>query len=155
MLTARHLAWACAAALALASAAGAATVDESDLDTRTREVAKTLRCTVCQTENVWESGSPFAQQVRENIRERLQQGQSPEEIRAYFLSRYGDYILMQPPTRGVNWIVWIGPFVLLGVGGLLLYRSLSRWVAPASTAAPPVEPLDAASRSRIERELRS
>ncbi|HET8760777.1 MAG TPA: cytochrome c-type biogenesis protein, partial [Nitrospiria bacterium] len=126
---------------------------ESDLETRTREVAKTLRCTVCQTENVWESGSPFAQTVRANIRERLQQGQSPEEIRAYFLSRYGDYILMQPPTRGVNWIVWVGPFVLLAVGGVLLYRSLARWVTPA--APPPVQPLDEASRSRIERELHS
>ena len=155
MLTARRLAWVFVGVLTVSAAAHAATVDESDLDSRTREVAKTLRCTVCQTETVWESGSPFAQQVRENIRERLQQGQSPAEIRAYFLSRYGDYILMQPPTRGVNWIVWVGPFVLLGVGALLLYRSLSRWVAPASTVPPPVEPLDAASRSRIERELRS
>ncbi|MFZ5861510.1 MAG: cytochrome c-type biogenesis protein [Nitrospirota bacterium] len=155
MLTAHRLAWLFVCALAVASAAHAATVDESDLDTRTREVAKTLRCTVCQTENVWESGSPFAEQVRENVRERLRQGQSPEEIRAYFLSRYGDYILMQPPTRGVNWIVWIGPFALLGVGALLLYRSLSRWVTPTTAATPPVEPLDAASRSRIERELRS
>jgi cytochrome c-type biogenesis protein CcmH len=153
MLRAARLAWAFVGVLIVASAVGAATVDESDLDTRTREVAKTLRCTVCQTENVWESGSPFAQQVRANIRERLQQGHSPEEIRAYFLSRYGDYILMQPPTRGMNWIVWVGPFVLLGVGGILLYRSLSRWVTP--TAPPPAEPLDDAARSRIERELLS
>jgi cytochrome c-type biogenesis protein CcmH len=153
VLSTRRLAWAFAGALLLASTAGAATVDESDLETRTREVAKTLRCTVCQTENVWESGSPFAQTVRANIRERLQQGQSPEEIRAYFLSRYGDYILMQPPTRGVNWIVWVGPFVLLAVGGVLLYRSLARWVTPAAPA--PTQPLDDASRSRIERELHS
>lgn len=139
---------------ALSSPAVAATVDESDLDTRMREVAKTLRCTVCQTETMWESGSPFAQQVRENIRERLQQGQSPEEIRAYFLSRYGDYILMQPPTRGVNWLVWLGPFALLLVGGALLYRTLNRWVT--RTPVPPVvEPLDEPSRRRIERELHS
>lgn len=142
-----------AGSLAMAFSAVAATVDESDLDTRTREVAKTLRCTVCQTETVWESGSPFAGQVREAIRERLQQGQSPEQIREYFLSRYGDYILMQPPTRGVNWIVWIGPFVLLLGGALVLYRSLSRWVTPSAPA--PVEALDDVSRQRIERELRS
>jgi cytochrome c-type biogenesis protein CcmH len=139
--------------LAIASSVLAATVDESDLDIRTREVAKTLRCTVCQTETVWESGSPFAGQVRDAIRERLQQGQSPDEVRAYFLSRYGDYILMQPPTRGVNWVVWVGPFVLLLVGALLLYRSLSRWVTSPS-APQPVEPLDASARRRIERELR-
>ncbi len=153
MLTWWRSAWAVAAALAVATSVIAATVDESDLDTRTREVAKTLRCTVCQTETVWESGSPFAGQVRAAIRERLEQGQSAEEIRAYFLSRYGDYILMQPPTRGVNWIVWVGPFVLLLVGALLLYRSLTRWVRPPTPS--PVEPLDDASRQRIERELRS
>jgi len=145
--------WALVGTLAVASSVFAATVDESDLDTRTREVAKTLRCTVCQTENVWESGSPFAGQVRDAIRERLEQGQSAEEIRAYFLSRYGDYILMQPPTRGVNWIVWVGPFVLLVVGAWLLYRSLARWVTPPTPS--PVEPLDDVSRQRIERELRS
>lgn len=153
MLTRWHSAWMVAGSLAMAFSAVAATVDESDLDTRTREVAKTLRCTVCQTETVWESGSPFAGQVREAIRERLQQGQSPEQIRDYFLSRYGDYILMQPPTRGVNWIVWIGPFVLLLGGALVLYRSLSRWVTPSAPA--PVEALDDVSRQRIERELRS
>ncbi|MEW6683306.1 MAG: cytochrome c-type biogenesis protein [Nitrospirota bacterium] len=153
MLIPWRSAWAVAGALAVAASVLAATVDESDLDTRTREVAKTLRCTVCQTETVWESGSPFAGQVRDAIRERLQQGQTPDEIRAYFLSRYGDYILMQPPTRGVNWIVWVGPFVLLFVGGLILYRSLARWVTPS--LPPPAEPLDDASRQRIERELRS
>jgi cytochrome c-type biogenesis protein CcmH len=144
----------CGLLAALASFAVASTVDETELDIQTREVAKTLRCTVCQTESIWESGSPFARQVREHVRERLQQGQSPEEIRAYFLSRYGDYILMQPPTRGVNWIVWLGPFALLLVGGALLYRMLNRWVT--RTPVPPVvEPLDEPSRRRIERELHS
>lgn len=153
MLTLARIACAVALALASLSTAVAATVEESELDVRTREVAKTLRCTVCQTENIWESGSPFARQVRENIRERLAQGQSPEEIRSYFLSRYGDYILMQPPTRGVNWLVWVGPFILLLVGGALLYRTLTRWVA--ATALPAVEPLDEEARRRIERALRS
>ena len=140
--------------VALSSPAVAATVDETEIDIKTREVSKTLRCTVCQTETIWESGSPFANQVREAIRERLEQGQSADDVRAYFLSRYGDYIMMQPPTRGVNWLVWLGPFALLLVGGALLYRTLNRWVT--RTPVPPVvEPLDEPSRRRIERELRS
>ncbi|MBI3608526.1 MAG: cytochrome c-type biogenesis protein CcmH [Nitrospirae bacterium] len=139
---------------ALAFPAVAATIDETEIDVKTREVAKTLRCTVCQSESIWESGSPFARQVRENIRDRVEQGQSADEIRAYFLSRYGDYILMQPPARGVNWVVWIGPFVVLIVGGFFLYRTLNRWVA-STPAAQAVEPLDESSRKRIERELHS
>lgn len=130
-------------------------VNETPLDVQVREIAKTLRCTVCQTENIWESGAPLAKQMRNAIRERLAQGDSPDEIHAYFLSRYGDYILMQPPKRGVNWLIWIAPFVLLFVGGLFLYKEVKLWVKPPSDSPqeqPP--PLDLESRKRIERELR-
>lgn len=131
----------------------AATIDETDVDVKTREIAKTLRCTVCQTENIWESGAPLAQQMRDVVRERVKQGQSAEEIRAYFLSRYGDYILMQPPKRGMNWLIWAGPFALLLIGGVLLYREMSRWVThrPA-VPSEPLPPLDEESRRRLERE---
>src|SRR5690606_25917718 len=88
----------------------AAVQDETEIDIQVREIAKTLRCTVCQTENIWESGAPLAQQMRGVIRERLARGHSEEEIRAYFLSRYGDYILMEPPKHGVNWLIWVAPF---------------------------------------------
>ncbi len=140
---------------AFAPAGLAATKDESEIDVKTREVAKTLRCTVCQTESIWESGSPFAAEVRKAIRERVAQGQSGDEIRAYFLSRYGDYILMQPPTRGVNWLIWTGPFALLLVGGVLLYRTLRRWVAATTPPVDEAMPLDERARRRIEQELRS
>ena len=140
--------------VALAPAAPAATVDETDIDIKTREIAKTLRCTVCQSENIWESAAPLAHQMREVIRERVIQGQSAEEIRAYFLSRYGDYILMQPPKHGVNWLLWAGPFVALAIGGFFLYRTLGRWVAQTPTPSPEAPPsLDDQSRRRIEREL--
>jgi cytochrome c-type biogenesis protein CcmH len=134
----------------------AAVVEESELDIQVREIAKTLRCTVCQTENIWESGAPLAKQMRGAIRERLEQGQSSEEIQAYFLSRYGDYILMQPPKRGVNWFIWIAPFFLLLVGGIFLYKEVAHWVRDTKPP-PPVQPppLDPQSRKRIERELQS
>ena len=131
-------------------------VDESELDIQVREIAKTLRCTVCQTENIWESGAPLAVQMRGVIRERLTQGQTPEEIHAYFLSRYGDYILMQPPKHGMNWLIWVAPFILLLVGGGFLYKEVKLWVKPPSPKPqdqPP--PLDAEARKRIERELQS
>lgn len=132
----------------------AATIDETEIDIKTREIAKTLRCTVCQTENIWESGAPLAQQMREVVRERVRQGQSAEEIRTYFLSRYGDYILMQPPKRGINWLIWLAPFLLLAGGGILLFRELKRWVArtPAAPSDPP-PPLDEEGRRRIQKEL--
>ena len=132
----------------------AAVVDETEVDEQVREIAKTLRCTVCQTENIWESGAPLAQQMRDAVRERVIQGQSADEIRAYFHSRYGDYIMMEPPKHGLNWLVWAGPFVLLLVGGLMLYRELGRWVSRTPARPPEIpEPLDEEARRRIKQEL--
>ena len=127
-------------------------VDETQVDQKVREIAKTLRCTVCQTENIWESGAPLAHQMREAVRERVMQGQSAEEIRTYFHSRYGDYIMMEPPKQGVNWLIWIAPFLLLFGGGVLLWREVKGWVARTPAPQPPPA-LDEASRRRIEREL--
>jgi cytochrome c-type biogenesis protein CcmH len=134
----------------------AATTNEELLDTQTREIAKTLRCAVCQSESVWESNAELARQMRQLIRERLAQGESPEEIRAYFLSRYGDYILMEPRKTGLNWVLWAGPFILLGIGAVLLYRTVTRWVAQTSAIKPEdLSPIDELHRQRIDQELHS
>ncbi len=131
-------------------------VEEEALDLKVREVAKTLRCAVCQSESVWESNALLARQMRELIRERLKEGQSPGEIRAYFLSRYGDYILLEPRKQGLNWLLWGGPFLLLLFGGAMLYRTLARWVRETpKVESDEIQGLDEPSRRRIEQELRS
>ena len=127
-------------------------VDETEIDQKVREIAKTLRCTVCQTENIWESGAPLAHQMREAVRERVMQGQSAEEIRTYFHSRYGDYIMMEPPKQGINWLIWVAPFLLLFGGGALLWREVKGWVMKTPAPQPPPT-LDETSRRRIEQEL--
>ena len=134
----------------------AGTVEEEEIDLQVRAIAKTLRCTICQNESIWESQAPLAQQMRDLVKERLMKGESPDQIRAYFLSRYGDYILLAPQKSGLNWLLWAGPFVLLAGGGLFLYRTLSRWVAQAGAEkqeAPP--PIDDRLRKRIEAEQHS
>ena len=80
----------------------AESMSEDVLQERTKEVSKTLRCAVCQSESVWESNAELALQMREIIRERLIQGQSPDEKRAYFVSRNGDFILLRPRKMGLN-----------------------------------------------------
>ncbi|MBI3811209.1 MAG: cytochrome c-type biogenesis protein CcmH [Nitrospirae bacterium] len=134
----------------------AATVQEERIDLQMRDIAKTLRCTICQNESIWESQAELAHQMREIIKERLIKGESPDQIRAYFLNRYGDYILLAPQKSGLNWLLWAGPFVLLAGGGLFLYRTLARWVVQAAEEkqeAPP--PIDEHLRKRIEAELHS
>lgn len=141
---------------ALPSDLMAGTVEEEEIDLQVRAIAKTLRCTICQNESIWESQAPLAQQMRDLVKERIMKGESPDQIRAYFLSRYGDYILLAPQKSGLNWLLWAGPFVLLAGGGLFLYRTLSRWVAQAGAEkqeAPP--PIDGRLRQRIEEERHS
>lgn len=140
----------------LLSQSMAATVQEEQIDLQMRDIAKTLRCTICQNESIWESQAELAHQMREIIKERLMKGESPDQIRAYFLSRYGDYILLAPQKSGLNWLLWAGPFVLLAGGGVFLYRTLSHWVAQAAEEkqeAPP--PIDDHLRKRIEAEFHS
>lgn len=135
----------------LALSVQAAQIEEDELESKTRDLSRQLRCLVCQGENVWESNSPLAGQMRDHVRDRLRAGESPQQIKAYLESRYGDFVLMEPPKHGLNWLLWLGPFVLLGIGALLLRRSLTRWrkpVATAETAAVSDE-----QKRRIEAEL--
>lgn len=108
----------------------AAQVEEDELEGRTRELSRQLRCLVCQGENVWESHSPLAGQMRDHVRDRLKAGESPEQIKAYLESRYGDFVLMEPPKHGLNWLLWLGPFAMLIAGVLLLRRQLAQWRKP-------------------------
>lgn len=139
----------------LTSLSTAQTLNEDQLQQRVREVSKTLRCAVCQSESVWESNAELAIQMRDIVRERLIQGESPDQIRAYFVSRYGDYILLKPRAFGLNLLLWGGPFLLLAIGGTFLFRTLRKWVAETAPASPEeLSPIDEKSRRRIEQEIR-
>ena len=99
----------------------------TSLADRTRAIAQQLRCLVCQGESVADSPSDFSKTVRALIRQRLQQGQSGDQIEAYLVSRYGDRILMAPPTHGIGDIAWLAPLLLV-MGGLgLLVTLVADW----------------------------
>jgi len=131
---------------------------DDELQAKLKEVSKTLRCAVCQSESVWESNATLAIQMRDIVRERLLAGETPDEIRAYFVSRYGDYIVFKPRFRGINLLLWGGPFIILLLGGVILLRNLSKWTKarPEVKKAPPapLEPISEKQRQRLEQELR-
>ncbi len=127
--------WGLGLAFAIALVA-AGIVSAQDLDARAQAIAATLRCPVCQNESVADSPAELAAQMRALIREKLAAGETGEQIVAYFVSKYGDWILLEPPRRGVLWIVWIAPAVALLVGLLVAatyVRSTVRRTAPRST----------------------
>ena len=138
------------ALLALAVAqAGAAAPGPVDEDT-VREIAGQLRCVVCQSLSVADSPSEMAHQMRGIIRERLAAGESPAQVQDYFVEKYGQWILLSPPRRGFDLLVWVVPFAALGVGLVLVAFVLRRWrrTPPAPRAA-----LEPATRERIRREM--
>lgn len=143
----RGLARVLATLMLLAGAAGAVPVDE----TTVHDVAAQLRCVVCQSLSVADSPSETANQMRGIIRERLAAGESPEQIRAYFVEKYGDWILLSPPKSGFTLLVWVLPFVGLGIGLVLVAVLVRRW-SRAPRAAVPAQ-LDPAVRERIRREM--
>jgi cytochrome c-type biogenesis protein CcmH len=100
---------------------------ESTLDARTRELAAQLRCPVCQGLSIQDSPSELSQEMRGVVKQQLAEGKSPDEIKRYFVARYGEWILMAPEAHGFNWIVYVLPFAVLGVGAWVLARALKRW----------------------------
>ena len=115
------------------------------------EVASQLRCVVCQSLSVADSPSETANQMRAIIRERLAAGESPEQVRAYFVAKYGDWILLSPPRSGFTLLVWVVPFVGLGIGLVLVAVAVRRWSRAPQAAAP--SQIDPAVRERIRREM--
>ena len=166
-MAARRIASALAGLLVLISI-GVQVVAADALDEETRRIGKQLQCPVCQGASVTDSPSDLAGQMRAVIRRKLEQGESEQEIIQYFVERYGDAVLVEPPRRGVGLAVWLGPMVVLAVGagilGLLVRTWLGHRAVPARSAPTPLlahrngasggaapEPYDSRVRAELER----
>ena len=116
-------------------------------------IAAQLRCVVCQNLSVGDSPSETANQMRGIIRQRLAAGDTPEQVVAYFVDKYGLWILLAPPKRGFNLLVWIAPFAGLAVGLVVVGLIIRRWRSQARGAAVSAPAVDEAMRARIAREM--
>ncbi|WP_027875984.1 cytochrome c-type biogenesis protein [Meiothermus cerbereus] len=121
-----------------------------DFSPRVFEIARELRCPVCQGESAAESNAGIAVEMRRIIAEQLAQGKSEAEIRAFFIERYGDWILYEPPARGLTLWVWLSPLLGLGLLGFGLWRYLVRVGAQAKASVTDVSDEEIA---RLEAEL--
>lgn len=111
-------------------------LDSAELDRVTREVSTELRCPVCQGESIQESPAELSVEMRAIVREQLAAGKSPEEVKAYFVGRYGEWILLRPTTSGVNALLYWLPPVLLVAGIVLVVVIARRWTRAGATTDP-------------------
>jgi cytochrome c-type biogenesis protein CcmH len=115
---------------------------------RAVKLAEKLRCLVCQNQSIADSNAELAQDLRGQVRDQIAAGKTDDEIVAYMVARYGDFVMYEPPLKATTVLLWAGP-ALLVLGGFvgLVHFLRSRRAAPASPDLSPEE------RRRAERLL--
>lgn len=114
----------------------AVVVEETLIDRQTREVSAQLRCVVCQGLSLQDSPSQLAQEMRAIVREKLEEGMTPAEVKAWFVEKYGEWVLLQPEPRGFNLLVYVLPVAMLfGGAGFVFFKARS-WTRQGSDGVP-------------------
>ncbi|MGE6332111.1 cytochrome c-type biogenesis protein [Stenotrophomonas sp. NPDC077659] len=103
-------------------------------EARFHDLAAQLRCVQCQNQSLADSNAQIAQDLRREVLQLMQQGLDDAQIKQFLVARYGEFVLYQPPLQPGTWLLWGGPLLLLGAGGvvvLAVVRRRGRNVAPA------------------------
>jgi cytochrome c-type biogenesis protein CcmH len=99
--------------------------DESEKQ-RIRGLEEKLRCLVCQNQSLADSNAELAEDLRGQVRAQVKAGKTDDQIVAYLVERYGDFVLYEPPFKATTVLLWVGPFLLLAVGVAALILALRR-----------------------------
>ena len=100
--------------------------EDPALEARLRAMSQELRCLVCQNSTLADSSAPLAEDLRKEIRVQMRAGKSDKEVVEYLVERYGDFVRYRPPVNNSTALLWFGPFLILIVGGFVLYRVLKK-----------------------------
>jgi cytochrome c-type biogenesis protein CcmH len=115
------------------------------LEARARVISEGLRCLVCQNQSIDDSDADLAHDLRILVRQRLQEGDTNEQVKQYLVYRYGDYVLLNPPFKPSTLVLWLGPPFLLFAAlsaALLFYRRRKE-------VADPGRPLSVDEKKRL------
>ena len=124
------------------------------LEARARVLGKDLRCVVCQNQSIDESNADLARDMRILVRDRITNGDTNEEVLAYMVDRYGDFVLLDPPFKTSTLVLWIGPGVIAVFGlfavGSFYRRNKNNTDQTAVAANPQTAPLSDDERKRLD-----
>src|SRR5687767_15954383 len=90
------------------------------------QLSNELRCLVCQNQTLADSQAPLAVDLRNQVREQLKGGASEQDVLDFMVARYGDFVLYRPPLKATTLLLWAGPFLLIALGLVLVFRRVRR-----------------------------
>jgi cytochrome c-type biogenesis protein CcmH len=126
-------------------------LQDNVLEERARVISKELRCLVCQNQSIDDSDAPLARDLRLLVRERLQTGESDDEVIKFVVDRYGDFVLLRPPVKASTLALWISPvaLLLLGIFIFLTWFRKQRQYVPVK-----VKPLSSEETAKLQAALK-
>ncbi len=132
----------------------AQSLNEAAQESRIRDLYTQFRCPTCQGLSVKDSQAGFSREIREKIQQMVRSGQTDEQIKAFFVKRYGDWILRAPPKEGFNLVLWIAPFALLLIAGVFTAKMVLRSTEKLKVSQKmDDEPLSEQELQIVERDL--
>lgn len=108
--------------------------DDPADEARYRQLIQELRCLVCQNQNLADSNADLAKDLRDQTYNMIKAGKTDEEIVAFMVNRYGDFVLYRPPLKSTTVLLWLGPLVLIIIGMLILFVQVRRRAAARQEA---------------------
>lgn len=102
-------------------------------EARAEAIGQQLRCLVCQNESIEDSGADLARDLRKVVRQRVAAGESNQQVIAWMVARYGDFVRLKPPFDAATLLLWGSPILALAVGAIAVFATRRR---PAAAPAP-------------------
>ncbi|UNK41463.1 cytochrome c-type biogenesis protein CcmH [Luteimonas sp. S4-F44] len=130
------LAWPPAARAQAAVDPAPLTFENAAEETRFRSLILELRCVMCQNQSLADSNAQIAHDLRREVLALMRRGQSDAQIREHLVARYGEFVLYRPRVGPATWLLWFGPLVVLGAGGVVIWRIV------AARRREPLPPID-------------
>ena len=102
------------------------TAEDPELEKLVNEISAELRCLVCQNQTIADSHAALAVDLKNQVRDMVRQGKTRDDVVDYMVERYGDFVRYRPPVKPETYLLWVGPFLLLAGGILLLVVNLKK-----------------------------
>ncbi|MDP2643312.1 MAG: cytochrome c-type biogenesis protein CcmH [Desulfobacterales bacterium] len=131
-------------------------IDEEALQKTARGLYDRIMCPICNGQTIAQSNSETSVQMRDLVLKKLRQGQSKEEILQYFMSRYGERIIAEPPKKGFNLMLWFLPFIVVALAAVVIWLMIRRWsTRGVARTAPGIDEAQLDEyKERLEKELK-